>query len=166
MRFQREVGLEEPRKSFDIKLSVGFALLTIAGMGSLCFLPAILVGTSMEVFGLVFTLVTIVVVLLLNNAKFCSRLHIKLIAVSCWVVFLLLIGLGQYVGHFIWDQQCERGVSEACWKLAREHRAERDIGMRKCKAKYYEDRACELEHPLACESVLSRERTVVGDYCQ
>ena len=157
MRFQREVGLEEPRKSFDIKLSVGFALLTIAGMGSLCFLPAILVGTSMEVFGLVFTLVTIVVVLLLNNAKFCSRLHIELIAVSCWVVFLLLIAFGQYIGYFIWDQKCASGDSESCWKLARVHRAEREIGMRKSKAAHYADRACELEHPLACETVGERE---------
>jgi len=155
-RFRSEVGLEKPKQRHDIKVSVGFALFIITGMGLMCFLPGVLAGTSLEVFGMVYTLGVILIVVLLKNARFVSRLHIELVAVSCTVVFLLLFVLHQYVHYFIWDQQCAHGDSEACWQLAKTHRAERDIGMRKSKAAFYEDRACKLQHPIACQWVLER----------
>src|SRR5690554_3725518 len=91
-------------------------------------------------------------ILFLNNVRFRALLQIELIIVSCSSVLLLTLGFQQYVHFLIWDQQYTRGNSEDCWMLALEHRAERDSGMRKSKAEYYQSRACQLRHPLACEA--------------
>ena len=136
----------------NIKVSIGFALVLSTIMGSMCFVPGLLHGLSLELYGLACTLLVIAIVLLLNNARFRGLLHIELIVVSCSVVLLLILGFQQYFHFFIWEQQCRRGNSEACWMLALEHRAERDFGMRKSKAVYYQSRACQLRHPLACEA--------------
>lgn len=141
----------------NIKVSIGFALVLSTIVGSMCFVPDLLHGLSLELYGLACTLLVIAIVLFLNNARFRALLHIELIMVSCSIVLLLILGFQQYVHFFIWDQQCTRGDSEACWKLALEHRAERDFGMRKSKAEYYQVRACQLKHPLACEAELEPE---------
>jgi len=46
VRFRSEVGLEKPKQRHDIKVSVGYALFIITGMGLMCFLPGFLAGAQ------------------------------------------------------------------------------------------------------------------------